>query len=465
VERSAEASRAPASEDDGSAPERSRSADGDGGPRPHRRVLLIGEDDLSEETGRALDATEADVYRLKTPNDREVRTAFGDGEFDTVAVVARDDAFVLRMALIVRSLSSEVPLLVTLFDPVMSERLANDVGNCRITSLAAIVAPSLAGPLIDSELAAVQVEDGAAVGLRTTGGSVEEVALPPQGRRRITALAQAVFMPYDRSAALLFYGAIGLIAVMIIETLSAAIVLDQPLVDAFYGAAKTLVTVGPNEAVADGPSWFKLFISVSMLLGLGFAASFTAGLVDRVTARRLTGLIGKRAVPRRDHVVVAGLGQVGLQLCLLLRSCGVGVVAIEENSEFENVGRARELGFPVVIGRAADPYLQRRLSLDHARAFAAVTEDDLTNISVAVAARAVNEDLRVVLRAGDGEIANETRSLFKVGLVRDVHRIAGALLAAMALDASATTVVCEGDDAKLLFGDGSLRDLSIDAVT
>lgn len=445
--------------------ERVDTSDGELATGSGRRVLLIGDGDLAEETRRAIDAAGAEVYRLKKPNEREVETAFRDGGFDTVAVVSREDAFALRMALIVRAVSEDVALLVTIFDPVMAERLGDEVANCRIASLADIVAPSLAGPLIDSDLDAVRADGDPVVGLRATGGEVEEVALPPQRRRRLTTLAQAVFTPYDRSAGLLFYGAIGLIAVLIVETVAAALVLDQALVDAFYGAAKTLVTVGPNDAVADGPGWFKVFISGSMLLGLAAAASFTAGLVERVTSRRLTGLTGGRTVPRRDHVVVAGLGQVGLRLCLLLRRCGIAVVAIEENPDLENVGRARELDLPVVIGRAADPYLHRRLSVDRARAFAAVTEDDLTNISVAVAARSVNEDLRVVIRAGDGEIANETRSLFKLGLIRDVHRIAAALFAAMALGFESDMVVCDGDDAKLLDGEGSLRDLSIDAVS
>ena len=446
-------------------PERSDAAAGERSPDSARRVLLIGDDDLAEETRRAIDAAGAEVYRLKRPNEREVEMAFRHGGFDRVAVVSRADAFALRMALIVRHVAPDAGLLVTIFDSVMAERLGQEVANCEITSLAEIVAPSLAGPLVAPELDAVRVDGERVVGLKADGGEVEEVSLPPQRRRRLRTLAQAVFTPYDRSAGLLFYGAIGLISVLIVETVAAALVLDQSLVDAFYGSAKTLVTVGPNDAVAGGPSWFKVFVSATMILGLAFAASFTAGLVERVTSRRLTGLIGGRTVPRRDHIVVAGLGQVGLRLCLLLRRCGIAVVAIEEDPDRENVGRARELDLPVVIGRAADPYLHRRLSVDRARAFAAVTEDDLTNISVAVAARSVNEDVRVVLRAGDGELANETRSLFKLGLVRDVHRIAGALLAAMALGVESEMVVCEGDDAKLLDGDGKLHDLSIDAVS
>ena len=82
-----------------------------------------------------------------------------------------------------------------------------------------------------------------------------------------------------------------------------------------------------------------------------------------------------------------------------------------------------------------------------------MTNDDLANRSIAMTARSINPDLRIVLRAGDGRIANETRSLFRIGLVRDVHRIAAVLIAAMATGSSATRDVCRGDDAHLLHDD------------
>jgi Trk K+ transport system NAD-binding subunit len=117
-----------------------------------------------------------------------------------------------------------------------------------------------------------------------------------------------------------------------------------------------------------------------------------------------------------------------------------------------------------VIGRGADPSLLRRLSLHRACALAAVTDDDLANISIAMAARSVNADLRVVLRAGDGRVANETRSLFRIGLVRDVHRIAAALIAARATGSEATRVICVGDEAHLMHDDGRLEEAAVAAT-
>jgi voltage-gated potassium channel Kch len=373
-----------------------------------------------------------------------------------VAVVSRDDAWPLRAALLVRHLDADVPIVATIFDPATGRELEEEIGNCSITSLAEIVAPSLAGPCLGEDFAAV-LDTDPPTGLRCEDGEFSPVPLPEVRARRARALATAILRPFDRSAALVFFGAVGLFLILVGETIAAAIVLDQSLVDAFYGAVKTLVTVDPNPDVQDGPKWFKVVISLSMLVALLFAAAFTGGLVERLIGRNLTGLLGRRAVPRSDHVIVVGLGQVGLRLCILLRACGISVVAIDDQPDGENVGHARRLGLPVVIGRGADPSLLRRLSLDRAIALAAVTADDMQNIRVALASRAEAPDLRIVLRAGGNAVGGETRSLERLGQVRDVHRIGAVYIAGLALGSAAAHVVVDGDTAHLRDTDGGLE--------
>jgi Trk K+ transport system NAD-binding subunit len=420
------------------------------------RVLLLGEGDLAEETAEALRAAEAEVEWLRDPTHEELRDALAHGA-DAALVVSREDAWPLRAALLVRHLDPDVRIVATIFDPATGRELEEVIGNCTITSLADVVAPTLAGPCLGEDLAAVLDDGDRPVGLRCSDGAVEVASLPEVRARRVRAALSAIAKPFDRSAALVFFGSIGLLAVLVFETVGAAIVLDQDLVDSFYGAVKTLVTVDPNPEVQDGPKWFKVTISASMLIALLFAAAFTGGLVERLIGRRLTGLLGRRAVPRSDHVVVVGLGQVGLRLALLLRRCGISVVAVDDRDDGENVGHAKELGLPVVIGRGADPSLLKRLSLEHALALAAVTADDLENIAVTLAARSIAPDLQLVLRAGSSATAGETRSLERLGHVRDVHRIGAVYLAGLALGSEVAHVVVDGKTAHLRDSDGGLE--------
>ncbi len=401
------------------------------------RVLLMGGGDLAEEVCEALQAGGAEVDWLRAPSDADVRSALENARPDVACVASREDAFPLRVALLVRHLDADLPLVVTIFDPAMARQVRDTIPHCQVTSVADIVAPTLAGPCLDPDLVAVHRSGNRLVGL---DAELREVELPATQARRLRSLVEAVLAPYDRSAGLLFYGALGLVVMLLFEWIGSMIVLDQAAADALYGSTKSLATVGPNPAVDDGPKWFKVTIAVSMVLTLLSAACFTGGLINRLVDSRLTGLAGRRAVPRRDHVVVVGLGQVGLRLCLLLRECGVAVVAVDTEAEGENVGLARRLKLPVVIGRGANPDLLRRLSLQRARSLAAVTPDDLSNIEAAVAARAADADLRVVLRAGDGEVADETRSLEQIGHVLDVHRLGAAYIAGLALGKDAEAV-------------------------
>src|ERR687893_293995 len=121
---------------------------------PPRRILLLGAGDLSDETAEALAAAGADVMRLEDPSAEELEGALRGGA-DAVAVVSRDDAWPLRAALLVRHLDPDVPIVATIFDPATGRELEQEIGNCTITSLADIVAPSLAGPCLGDDLAAV----------------------------------------------------------------------------------------------------------------------------------------------------------------------------------------------------------------------------------------------------------------------------------------------------------------------
>jgi hypothetical protein len=169
--------------------------------------------------------------------------------------------------------------------------------------------------------------------------------------------------PFDASARILMLGLVGFIAVLVIEAIVTSVALGVPIVESLYTAAKVTVTVGPSTAAETAPGWFKLFSTVAMLLALRFTAVFTAGLVDRLLDRRLTGIFRRSAVPRRGHAVVIWLGQVGFRLCQLLRVLGMPVVAVERDGDADNVARAKDEKIPAVVGSGGDRRLLRRLSL------------------------------------------------------------------------------------------------------
>src|SRR5947209_10000969 len=122
-------------------------------------------------------------------------------------------------------------------------------------------------------------------------------------------------------------------------------------------------------------------------------------------------------------------------------------------------------GLHVVIVPCASNFLLRRLALHRARALAAVTSHEIENISVAVAALGMQDNLRTILRAGRGDVVNETRSLFRIGVVRDVYRIGGTLLAAAALGSEATEAFLHEQTVYLIMPDGRIEPFQADVHT
>jgi Trk K+ transport system NAD-binding subunit len=427
---------------------------------PQPRILVLGEGRLIDVVRRALDDVAADVIHLRAPADREIRRALTP-DIDAVVVISRDDRVSLRLALVVEGVRPGVRLIVTIYNRDLGAQVRRAVRNVRVMSMADVVAPSLAGPCLGDELIAVRRAAGPGGRLLGVRAGPDGPAFAPLASRpgrvgaRLRANAAAILHPFELSAKTLLAGLLGFIAILLTDALVVGLALHEPAMKALFLATQAIVTVGPNEAIIDhGPGWLLPFCTVTMIAALGFTAIFTAGLINRLMAPRLVAIAGRRSMPRRDHVVVVGLGQVGLRLCLLLRELGVPVVAVERDPGADNLARAKRYGVPVVIGGGGSRGVLRRLCLHRARALAAVTSDEIENISTAVAALSLREDLPTVLRAGSGDVMDETRALFAIGVVRDVYLIGGTLMAAAALGSTADAAFPYGDEIHIVRPDG-----------
>jgi hypothetical protein len=339
--------------------------------------------------------------QLADPTDGELTEELHAG-VGAVAVITRDDALALRLTLLAAHVGPEVPLLATLFDKTVAEQLRLAVPGVLVVSPSEIVAPMLAEACL----------------ARLRSGGQRHVGPPGWGRTIV-----------DGPLRLLVLSGCGLLLVLLGETLLSGLVLHERWTEAIYSSAGLLATVASSPRIAHAPGWYKLVSAAGILLSLGLVAVFTAALVRRLSRLRLTTLFGSRAAPRSDHVLVVGLGQIGLRLAIALRTLGVNVLVLELDGSVAGVSLAHQAGLPVVIASGTDVFTLLRMGIGRASAVAAVTSDDLVNVEIGLAARAAAPDVAVVMRFGDGEVATETESLLHLGQVFDAHRIAAEALA------------------------------------
>jgi Trk K+ transport system NAD-binding subunit len=161
-------------------------------------------------------------------------------------------------------------------------------------------------------------------------------------------------------------------------------------------------------------------------------------LIPLVTAiivgARLTGKIRGEPRPRGGHIIVVGLGNVGTRVVGELHDLGYDVTCIDRDPEARGVALARRLSLPTVIGEA---YLEEKLQaagLETAAALVSVTSNDMVNLETALQARAMREDLRLVLRLGDDDLAQRVQKTLGNVISRSVSYMAAPAFAAALLE-------------------------------
>ena len=115
----------------------------------------------------------------------------------------------------------------------------------------------------------------------------------------------------------------------------------------------------------------------------------------------------------RNHIIVCGAGRVGYRLVLELQKLGRDVVVIEKRADSNFGGVLQGMNVPVLIDDARSPQALVKLNIAHAEAILCATDNDLTNINVALDARKLNPEIRVVLRLFDDDLVERVRDTFK----------------------------------------------------
>lgn len=433
-------------------------------------VVIIGDTSIAGRACVKLSAVDQPVRHLRRPGDAALHEAVTDPGVRGVAVLLHDDIAAARYVLAVEHLRPRIPIFVAVFDRTTAHQLRQVVPNVTVTSPADVALPTLMGALLGDRVVAIGPDpaDDSTWWRTPEGGSSQRVAVLRDGadlqvtpfhipdglrRRGLIGRLQGQFRPHDGNSAILLTGLLGMAAILVLDTVLSAAVLHKGFLDSLVEAVAVLSTVGPAPH-AEGHPWYQVFAVIAMLSAIIFLAVFTAGTVEHLLSGRHVGLFGRRVLPHSGHVVVVGLGQVGLRLCQELRSQGIAVAALERDSRGRNLPIARAAGIPVLIGDGGMRRVQQRLHVESCLAVAAVASDDLDNIAVSITARALAPGVPVVMRAGnDGAIA-ETASLFRIGSVVDVNGLTVSAVADWASGDEPVFLADAGPDIVTVHRDG-----------
>ena len=375
----------------------------------------------------------------------------------SVVIFGLDDVFIVRAALLVEEINPSVRLVLEMATPSLGERLPRLLGDCQVLSSAELAAPFFVTAALATadtttfELAGRQVVAGPR---RQVGGrellvlgnselSGEASLLPDSGGDVIlgteltgsdptsvktSGILGVIEHVLDRKARWVLLG------VMVLTVLSAVYFRLTGLdwLTALFLAFTTSTATGLGDVNTLSVGW-RIGAVLIAAFGLLLSAGVTAVIIDALISSRFDALTGAVRGRPRNLVVVCGLGRIGISVSGRLRARGVPVVAIERNENAPGVRQARRLKVPVIIAEATDPTALETAGVARALAVLAVTDEETANLEIAMVAKELRPDIRVVSRMYDHELAHRVEHRLDLGPTRSVSMLAAPVFAAAAL--------------------------------
>ncbi|OQY17040.1 MAG: potassium transporter TrkA [Chloroflexi bacterium] len=186
-----------------------------------------------------------------------------------------------------------------------------------------------------------------------------------------------------------------------------------------------------------GDPGLQILFILTPLVGLAVVADgvlrFGVGLFNRRERKEAWQVA--IASTFRDHIVVCGLGRIGYRVVKELLRLGEEIVGIEYDAKNPFLEDIRQMGVPVLLGDARKREMLESAQVQEASAIVVCTEDDLTNLDIALDARELQPGIKVVLRMFDSQLAERVRRGFDIHTAFSTSALAAPIFAAAATQA------------------------------
>lgn len=226
---------------------------------------------------------------------------------------------------------------------------------------------------------------------------------------------------------------VALLALILAGTAGFAILEHVSGAYAFEWTMDTITTLGtiPDPHDTGGrilKVGLELFGIVTLFYGLATVAEFfVSGQLSGVLAERRTQ---KMIDSYTDHYIVCGFGRVGRQVARDLRAAGVRHVVIDPNPEHREAARVAEV--PLIENEAADDEVLMQAGILRARGVIACVDSDAENIFIALTARELRADIRIIARAS---AEDSEKKMLRAGADRVIspYKTSGTEMARLAI--------------------------------
>ncbi len=211
------------------------------------------------------------------------------------------------------------------------------------------------------------------------------------------------------------------------------------LLRSVYFTVETMATVGFGDySFATQPASMVVFGIALIFVGTTLLSTVFALLTNALVSRQIAASLGQAEIPgMRGHVVMVGLGAVGMEVLAGLLARGRQVVVVERDETNRYLNQVRQRGVPLVLGDATLGQTLDSVNLSRASSVAIMTSNDQANIETGLAVRDRLgerwEEVPVVLRVTGRELGQQLESSFDFRQVWSTSAIAAPSFAGAAL--------------------------------
>ncbi len=199
------------------------------------------------------------------------------------------------------------------------------------------------------------------------------------------------------------YGLAILGIVFVVGTVGYVLIEDVTVIDAFYMVVITVTTVGFSEVFELSPlgrAWTVGVIGVGFGTALYTAVASFEYVIDLSEVRRRKSMENEVGA-LKNHIIVCGWGRVGRGTWRELIGKDQTVAVIE--SLPDRVEAAEAAGALVIQGDATHNDVLELAGINSAQSLIACVADDSDNLVIALSAKSLRPELRVVCRATEPE--------------------------------------------------------------
>jgi voltage-gated potassium channel len=213
-------------------------------------------------------------------------------------------------------------------------------------------------------------------------------------------------------------------------TIGYMLITGSSFLDSLYMTIISITTVGYREVFRATPG-LEIFTMVLILSGVATIFYGLTVVMQMVVEGQILSILGRRRMEKdvrklKNHYILAGFGRVGQVVYEEFIKTRKQFVVIENHPDI--IQTLQNKGILYVEGNSTEDEILQKAGIDRATAIVSTISSEADNVYLALSARQLNPDLKIIARADSSEAE---KKLYRAGADRVIcpHRLGGRRMA------------------------------------